>query len=138
MFQTIFPNYQWNVYQFNRLPSGFKPNLVENTNSQKEFVKFLEKKFNIKSVDDWYTITNEKIQSIISMKSFDVMKIVKEFYPQLNLSYFNQKPIARNWKNRQNQLEFMNQLAENLNIKSMEDWYKVTIKVENSNFYRKF
>ena len=35
------------------------------------------------------------------------------------------------WNNRENQVKYMEELAEKLNIKKMEDWYKLSNKVKN-------
>ena len=48
----------------------------------------MEKKFDIKETQDWYRLSDKQIRKIITMSISDVMSIVKKFYPDLNMKYF--------------------------------------------------
>ena len=76
------------MYRFNKLPKGYKDQLITDINVQKDFVKYLEKKFGITDAKDWYLVNEMQIRSVISMKISEVMEIVKKFYPDLNLNNF--------------------------------------------------
>ena len=88
MFQSIFPEYQWDIFQFNKIPKQYKKLLNESLSEQQDFVKYLENNFQIKKLSDWYLINSQEIKKIISMSLIDVMTIVKKIYPELNLNYF--------------------------------------------------
>ena len=62
--------------------------LQESSSHRKDFVKYLENKFNIKKMSDWYLITSQQMREVISINISDVMLMVKEFYPDLNMKYF--------------------------------------------------
>ena len=88
MFSTIYPEKEWDKYQYNKVPKGYRELLNTSKYHQKQFVEYLEKKLNIKKTSDWYLITYNQIQEIIKMKLTDVMNIVKLYYPDLNLKQF--------------------------------------------------
>ena len=88
MFQKIFPNYNWNIYYFAKVPNGYLQELNSNHNEQMNLVKHLVEVFNITETKDWYMISAKQLSKVISLSIFDVMKIVKQFYPDLDLKYF--------------------------------------------------
>ena len=88
--QTTYPEYKWDIYQFLKVRSGYLTYLLETVSEQKEFVKYLEKKFNIKQTIDWYGITSTQLNQIISIDLYTAMKIIKRFYPNIDLSNFRQ------------------------------------------------
>ena len=40
------------------------------------------------------------------------------------------------WKNEDNVKKYMNWLSQELNIKTMEDWYKVSYEVKSNDIYK--
>ena len=62
---------------------------------QKNFVKYLEKKFLINKTSDWHLLTSKKIRDVITMPISDVMTIVKKFYPDLNMNYFQSLGVKK-------------------------------------------
>ena len=42
----------------------------------------------------------------------------------------NRVPIGH-WKSKENQMNYMNWLSQKLDIKSMEDWYKISHRVSD-------
>ena len=97
--KTTYPKYQWDVYQFLQVPKGYKTRLQENTDLQKEFVHYLEKKFNIKQTNDWYGITSNQLKKLVSIDLITVMEIIKKFYPEIDL---NNLRFGSNIKNNKN------------------------------------
>ena len=132
LFQKIFPDFSWDPYLFGKLPNNFLPKLSENLSDQENFVKFLKNYFNIKNTSDWYSVNSNQLSQVISLKISQVMKIVKKFYPDLDLKKFeqskNRNPIGF-WNKIENHLEFLNQFSDKLKIKSIEDWYNLSIMV---------
>ncbi len=53
MLSTIFPDYNWLPWKFNRAPQLF----WNDVNNQKKFVKWAENELNIKEMGDWYKVT---------------------------------------------------------------------------------
>ena len=88
MFQTIYPEHKWDIYKFLQVPQGYKKKLLEDSSTQKEFVHYLEKKFNITKTSDWYSITHQHLKQILKINISTAMGIVKNFYPELNIKNF--------------------------------------------------
>ena len=88
--QAVYPEYQWDIYLFNKLPTGYKNLLAENFSYQEKFVKYLEKQLYIKKTSDWYRVTSKQMRKIVSMNMSDIMFIVRKFYPELNLRNFEE------------------------------------------------
>ena len=88
LFKSIYPEYIWDMYKFDRVPYRYYNLLNESVSHQQEFVNYLEKKFNIKKTSDWYLITFDRLSEIISINLSDAMKIVKKYYNDLDMNYF--------------------------------------------------
>ena len=84
MFQTIYPEHKWDLYNFVQVPQGHVKQIMENPSEQKEFVKYLEKKFNIKQTSDWYLVTSKQLREIVSIDLSTLMNIVRNIYPDIN------------------------------------------------------
>ena len=68
---------------------------MENPSEQKEYINYLEKKFDIKQTSDWYSITNKRLKKVISIDLPTTINIVKQFYPEINVENF-QVPKSKN------------------------------------------
>ena len=91
LLEAIYIGNTWDIFYFKRLPQGFAGTLLRNHELQENFVKFLVKKFDIKSIEDWYLVSGNQIRSIVAIKLMDAMTIVKKFYPNLEMKYFESK-----------------------------------------------
>ena len=83
--RKIYPEYKWDVFKFSQVPKGYVSYLLENPSLQKEFVNYLEKKFDIKETVDWYGVTSNQLKQVISIDLQTTMKIVKQFYPEIDV-----------------------------------------------------
>ena len=70
------------------MPTSYPNSLLDNYNNKKEIVQHLAEKFSINKVEDWYLVTDNMLREIIHLNLSHVMSIVKDFYPEINLSYF--------------------------------------------------
>ena len=113
-------------------------------------MNWLSEKLNIKTMDDWYKVSLEVKYKFIC-KIIKDNKDIQENYGNSLIKYNNKRshidlitssypnyqwlPWKFNhtpkgfWSNYNNVKLYMNWLSEKLNIKSMEDWYKVTCEV---------
>ena len=55
LIKSVFPNYQWLPWKFNQTPKGF----WNDANNTKEYMDWLSNKLNIKTMEDWYKVTQE-------------------------------------------------------------------------------
>ena len=56
-------------------------------------------------------------------------RITNYYQPLVSEERWLQQKTNGYWKSKENQLEYMNWLSQKLNIKTMEDWYKISEKV---------
>ena len=54
---NVYSNYNWLPWKFNQAPKGF----WSNENNVKEYMNWLSDKLNIKTMEDWYKVT-EKVK----------------------------------------------------------------------------
>ena len=99
-------------------------------------MNWLGNELNIKSMEDWYKVSYRDIRqnyggSLIENNESSHIKLITTTFPNYNwLPWkFNHTPKGF-WSDRNNIKEYMNWLGQKLNIKSMEDWYKVSSKVK--------
>ena len=92
----------------------------------------LYEKFKLKSLEDWVKISRRKIyhnigRSLLQNYSNDKKKLFKTIYPNFPWK-FNEKNENANkyFQNIENQRQFMNDLSQKLNLKSIDDWMNVS------------
>eukprot|EP01114_Cavostelium_apophysatum_P000308 TRINITY_DN10288_c0_g1_i1.p1 TRINITY_DN10288_c0_g1~~TRINITY_DN10288_c0_g1_i1.p1 ORF type:complete len:454 (-),score=83.12 TRINITY_DN10288_c0_g1_i1:73-1410(-) len=79
-----FPEHCWKVWLFvhNKVPEGF----WEEENNVSEYVRWLEKEFEIKHYTDWFSVTSKKINekggATLLHKRGSLMNILPEMFPQ--------------------------------------------------------
>ena len=59
----VYPNYQWLPWKFTHTSRGY----WKDENNVKEYMNWLSEKLNIKTMEDWYNISSEVNQSLISL-----------------------------------------------------------------------
>eukprot|EP01118_Nematostelium_gracile_P007178 TRINITY_DN2324_c0_g1_i1.p1 TRINITY_DN2324_c0_g1~~TRINITY_DN2324_c0_g1_i1.p1 ORF type:complete len:335 (-),score=63.47 TRINITY_DN2324_c0_g1_i1:40-1044(-) len=128
---SVYPDHDWLVWKFvEYVPWG----TWRDKQVQKEYMIWLKNELNITQMDDWYDVTNtqiyEKRGSALlwffgNSPSKMIMSILNEH--KWDTSKFNHKP-AKFWDDMDNQKRFFDHLSNQLNIKKMEDWYRITRK----------
>ena len=88
MIMSIFPNHNWEKQLFTKYIKNPLKILAESKDQQRKFVSYLEEKFQISKLEDWYLITSKQISELLNMKLLDVMYIVCQFYPELKIELF--------------------------------------------------
>ena len=95
-----------------------------------QFLNELKEKLNLKSENDWDNITMKQIKFYggnFLLKKYSLLDIKLMGFPN---GHFNENKIKPKgyWNNKENIAEFLNQLKENLNLNTKEDWNKITTK----------
>ena len=110
-------------------PTGYWNN-EENISN---FLHDIKDKLNLQSVKDWDKLTQNQIRMYggsYLLKKFSLYEIKCKGYPEGKLEF--KKPIHKKnlkyWKNKENINQFLLQLKENLNLKTIEDWNSLTVK----------
>ena len=103
----------------------------ENIENIKYFLGEIQKKFNLNSPEDWNSITNHKIQENggrTLLKKYTLYELKCIACPE-GKKYFNNPPQPPGyWDNKENILQFLSELKEKYNVKTLEDWNLITKK----------
>lgn len=130
---SILPEFDWKIWKFQMAPMGFW-NEDKNKN---DYLKWFEKKLNIKSIDDWYNISVKDFKnnygSTLISAYFDgsIASIVKYKFPRLNIDYtkFNRtSPKHLNLKSLTSVKKLIDDRAKDLGFKFPDDYYKFSLR----------
>ena len=105
-------------------PSGY----WDNKENILHFLQEIKEKYNLKSPDDWNLITQKEIKlnggsSLFKQYSMYDLKVM--ICPEGKL-IFTQP--SRNWDEKENIIQFLNEMKEKYNLKTPEDWNSITQK----------
>jgi hypothetical protein len=139
-FQAIYPYHQWLAWKFGQnVHTGF----WDKIDNQRDFLNWLGGKLQFKHMDDWYNVTWKQIKKnggrgLLDKYGDSPSKLIISVYIQYpwkesKFTQRNPKFTSRNkpagyWNSKDNQRNFLDTLAKQLNFKQQDDWYKVTIR----------
>jgi len=122
----IYPHIQWDPSKFERISFNF----FSDPKNQKLFLEEAAKKLDLKNITDWKNVTTSQIMKIKGAKSLlhyyggSLKKALISVYPEIVWTF----SLRGQWEQIENQKLFLDRLAEDLSLKSEEDWEKVSIK----------
>eukprot|EP01118_Nematostelium_gracile_P009093 TRINITY_DN3048_c0_g1_i1.p2 TRINITY_DN3048_c0_g1~~TRINITY_DN3048_c0_g1_i1.p2 ORF type:complete len:336 (+),score=65.90 TRINITY_DN3048_c0_g1_i1:28-1035(+) len=127
--EDLYPDHKWLPWKFDEsMPLG----KWREMHVQRDFMDYLAKELNIKNMEDWYHVTkaqmcNKGATGLLKVYDESPSKTIASILVDhhWDLVKFSNKPKGT-WDSIESQREFLNQLAKQLNIKQMEDWYNVT------------
>ena len=98
--------------------------------NQKAFMDQLFIKLNLKSIDDWNSVTWKEIaenggSGLISKFGFSVSKLVSSIYPSFRVNFNERSKPHFFWESLENQRKYLNYLFEKLKFNSMDDWKEI-------------
>eukprot|EP01114_Cavostelium_apophysatum_P014087 TRINITY_DN3560_c0_g1_i1.p1 TRINITY_DN3560_c0_g1~~TRINITY_DN3560_c0_g1_i1.p1 ORF type:complete len:697 (-),score=96.12 TRINITY_DN3560_c0_g1_i1:32-2122(-) len=132
---SVYPDEHWDLSKF-RTRAGAKPaNYWKDKDIQRKFFDDLFVKLKLKSMEDWYAVTQEQIQergggSLLSHFQRSPGRAITSVYPDYkwNPAKFrtlNTRP--RNfWSDLSNQRNFFDSLQEQLSISHWRQWFNIT------------
>eukprot|EP01125_Pyxidicula_operculata_P016847 TRINITY_DN5836_c0_g1_i5.p1 TRINITY_DN5836_c0_g1~~TRINITY_DN5836_c0_g1_i5.p1 ORF type:complete len:209 (-),score=23.97 TRINITY_DN5836_c0_g1_i5:502-1128(-) len=127
LLQTVYPNEEWLPWKFKRAPHNFW-NSIDN---QKDYIRWLEKKLGITSLDMWYNVTKNQISqnygaSLLDKHSESCYVMLKNLYPDKEWKFWHFSNTPHNyWKKRDYLLECINDVKYILDVREPKDWYRV-------------
>ena len=120
----LFPEYEWNVWDKNKLPLNF----WQSIDNQNTFMDSVYKQLNFTSFKDWYSLTQHQLISLggrglLSHYKGNVYHMLRNIYPNENWNVFDS-----NWQKRGkvNLKYAILLLQKELNIRKKSDWYRVS------------
>ena len=99
-------------------------------NNYKEFMEVVSKQLKINNLNDWYNIYKEDVKKVkggeglLRIFNDSLFKLLNSIYPEhvwLPWKFVHSKEFS----NIENLKPFMEYVAKEMNVKEMQDWYKV-------------
>lgn len=121
-------DYEWLGWLLEKAPNGFWQ-IKEN---RMAYMKWLEKKLNIKKVEDWYKLKTKHFIKynggglLLHYYNGNKFLALKEYLPNYEWKEWIFGMVSRNfYKNNNNHIRFMTYLGDKLGFKQPEDWYSI-------------
>lgn len=147
---SVYNDYEWLPWRFTIVHKS----TWEDVNNVNKYMKWLENKLNIKKPEDWYNISikvsknflrifltifedlkNNHGESLLYYYDNSFVKLLSSVYPDFNWLPWKFITPTEYWNDKNNIKKYINWLTEQLNIKSMEDWYSVSVQVSIKIFF---
>jgi len=126
---TLYPNHEFLLWKFNKVPSTFWKNL----DNQRKFFDWVAKQLHLKKPDDWYQVSPKEINkmggsTIMGMYSGSLYKALQSIYQDVEWYPWKFKRTPDGfWKDIQNQRFYFDWIAKQLLITDFEQWYQFKI-----------
>ena len=103
----------------------------ENKKNIIQILKEISEKYNLNTIEDWSSLNQKQIKSsgygtILSKYSMYEIKCMA--CPEGKLYFRSENKPLKYWENKNNVIEFLNQIKEKYNLKSPYDWNVLTQK----------
>jgi hypothetical protein len=127
------PNFEFFTFKFNTCPQGF----WLTTEAAIEFINYVRHQENWTNLDDLHHLTNELIKkygggSLLNKDApwgNKIWDLLIHIYPTHNWKFWEfGKTAGGLWSQVERQLQFINHLADKLEIQDAQDWYNVSEK----------
>jgi hypothetical protein len=103
--------------------------------NHKKFIEWASKQLNIKETSDWYNVSLQDFKDIGGFGLLHKYKgspslLLSTVFPDYDWLPWKFSAVPHNfWNDEKNQRKFMDWAAKQLNIKEIQDWYKLNQKV---------
>jgi hypothetical protein len=131
MISQIYNEYDWQPWRFGRVCRGFW-NSIKN---RRNFVTWMTERLDIHRPDDWYWIDIETCYnkanaiSILNYYDLSLYNMLKDIYPHYPWQPWRFKNCPKNyWDSLENRMDFVQWLAQILEIQFPEKWYSIEKK----------
>lgn len=127
MLKNIYPDHNWKPWLFLMVPSNFWKTLE----NQKKYIEWLSSQLNILKLEDWYRVTYNMIiensgRGLLHHYNNSIIKMLQSIYPHYDWKPWLFSVVQHKfWNDIKNQKKYIDWLAEELNIKTFEDWYSI-------------
>jgi hypothetical protein len=132
---TIYPEFQWDPLQFTGTPKQFRTQ--KKIKQQREVMDKVAEKLGIQQQQDWYKHSAGDIYQctksnfISDEYNNSIYRALQSIYPEFTWSPFLFQNVPRRyWREPNNRRQYFDWLAENLGIKTQEDWSVIHTFVE--------
>ena len=125
-----FPNFHWKPWLFKSVPRG----LWNNERYCRQFVLDAEQRMPIRSREDWYKVKVQEMRAIggaglLNKFDFSLQKMLVELLPEFDWKpWLFERVTDGYWDVKDNRQQYFAWLSNELDIRTLDDWYKVTIE----------
>ena len=138
---ALLPEYEWNLWKFSNVSNEYWKDMK----NQRQFLDYVYKELNFKSLDDWYNITYEvsPFKYCLILKELkkhkgsymltncynsSIYKMLSTVYPEHNWKpwSFDSRGV---WKYAETRQDFYENFKKEMNITDMEQWYQISSTV---------
>ena len=112
------------------------PGYWENQKNILQFLSELQQKYNLKTPEDWNSITTSQIQSMggrTLLSKYSMYKLKCMACPEGELIFKNPPQPPGYWENKENIQKFLSEIQEKYNLNTIEDWNSITYNHIKSN-----
>ncbi len=127
--QHLFPEHHWYEWKFKALPHHYWKKAIH----QRQYFERIAKRLHVNRMEDWYRVRATDVIGLgkhpLEMYDGSLYKALATVYPEEEwLPWkFDTVPLGF-WKHKDNHRKYFDWVSKQLNIKSAQDWYKVTRK----------
>jgi hypothetical protein len=128
--RSVLPGYDWIPWKFRQVPKGFWANV----DNQRQYFDWLGNTLGFKVLEDWYKISREDIVKyqgahLLTRYQTSPIKALQTIYSQhIWLPWKFARVSTGFWEDIGNQKKFVEWLGKQLNVTSMEGWYRVSLR----------
>ena len=101
----------------------------ENKDNILDFLTEIKQKYNLKTPEDWNSITQKHIQSNgggTLLNKYSIYELKCLACPEGKLIFNNPPKSSGYWENKDNILDFLTEIKEKYNLQTPEDWNSIT------------
>ena len=123
--------HDWLQGGLKKLPRGY----WKQEKNRRSFMDLLGKQLGFKTMEDWYKITQKDIieyggSQLLDQYSCSPSKIVQDVYSEHTWLCWKFEIVPKGfWSDKKNQRDFMDSLGKQLGFQTMEDWYRISLKI---------
>ena len=133
---SVYPEKTWLPWKFTTISMGY----WKDKNNHKIYMDWLGLQLGYKTPEDWYKINlkdiiNNNGCTLVHYYNDSPLQILKSVYPEENWLPWKFIHTPKDyWKDKKNQIIYMDWLGLQLGYKTPDDWYKINIKDITNNY----
>ena len=108
-------------------PAGY----WENNSNILQFLSELKEKYNLQTPEDWNSISGKQIKSIggnTLLSKYSIYQLKCMACPEGKSIFDNQLKPSGYWDNKENVIQYLNEIQQKFNFQTPEDWNSITHK----------
>ena len=80
--QSVYPEHNWLMWRFHTTPRGYWKAILQNIDEQRVIIDWMSKQLCIKRLEDWYTVSFQRVANLVPMERKALPQMLEIVYPQ--------------------------------------------------------